>query len=706
MGDTVKNVEQIYTDLRKKHSHFLEHLPLEGSEEFYKAGMIWGTVQGNVTPRILLLAMEEGHWEYSDESRLADLVYSLLAGNNVEDEADWPAFVHLGDPKNSRTFSMEGGVLKSIDAIPGIDVIRDYARLGAEPNLAWSSRVYRNLMYSLDAFHEQVYQTVKDKVSDKNDIIEETAKLLLLEAMRVHHHDDLFFPFEGRQLDFHEVFTYQYVKIHKQGAVKQIQAAFEHFKKHSDYVITADDGTENFIFDEKIHLRLEQPRNYVTLLEAIQNLGDIRDPNSSQTRPGTLADVSADFLGRVFDVFLRANFESKGGLGVYLTPKPVKDAMLEMAFHDIENDRDMVSKIVSGEFRFGDPTCGSYGFGSIAQSRLKSFVKGLPGLSDAEKEQKFQYIRDNGFVGADSAPRMVMLARVNMALQGAPKAKIFYTDNSLTTKALKPNSFDLICTNPPFGTPKFKSDKRGKESKANYEANMEQILGGFRPAVEVVESYNAYYDYATKAWRDTGPLELDENGEPIWAGYRTDLRNVSTGKKPKYDLYPSVSGLAMGSKPNKKGEWKQVKGGSIDPAVLFIDRCLQLLKPGGRLLIILPDGVLCNSGDRYVREYIMGKKDPETGEFVGGKAVVKAVISLPSDTFKLSGTGAKTSILYVQKRKASEDDPQRFLPEPQGDVFMAVADTLGYVVKNNIEDYSAGVPNDLDAIVGAYKAGE
>jgi type I restriction enzyme M protein len=35
-----------------------------------------------------------------------------------------------------------------------------------------------------------------------------------------------------------------------------------------------------------------------------------------------------------------------------------------------------------------------------------------------------------------------------------------------------------------------------------------------------------------------------------------------------------------------------------------------------------------------------------------------------------------------------------------------VAETLGYVVKNNIEDYSAGVPNDLDNIVGAYKRGE
>ncbi|MCV3262735.1 hypothetical protein OGZ01_06115 [Vibrio harveyi] len=102
------------------------------------------------------------------------------------------------------------------------------------------------------------------------------------------------------------------------------------------------------------------------------------------------------------------------------------------------------------------------------------------------------------------------------------------------------------------------------------------------------------------------PLYLNEDGSPVWAGFRTDLRNVSTGKKPKYELFPTVSGLALGSKPNKKGEWQPVKGGSIDPAVLFIDRCLQLLKPGGSLMIVLPDGILCNSGDRYVREYING----------------------------------------------------------------------------------------------------
>jgi type I restriction enzyme M protein len=328
-------------------------------------------------------------------------------------------------------------------------------------------------------------------------------------------------------------------------------------------------------------------------------------------------------------------------------------------------------------------------------------ISKLGGLTDGQKAQCIAELLTNSFVGSDSAENMVTLARVNMALQGAPKAKIFWA-NSLTTKLLKPNSFDLICTNPPFGTPKFGAKEQ--EAKQHYEAEMEQILGGFRPA-ELESEYVAYYDYVKKTWQDTGDLYLDHDGSPKWSGYRTDLRNVSTGKKAVYNLFPTTSGLALGSKPDGKGKWKPV-GATIDPAVLFIDRCLQLLRPGGRLLIVLPDGVLCNSGDRYVREYIMGSKDEMTGQFVGGKAIVKAVLSLPADTFKLSGTGAKTSVLYLQKRHASKEHPEQFLPEPQGDVFMAVAETLGYVVKNNIEDYSAGVPNDLDKIVGAYKRGE
>jgi Tn3 transposase DDE domain/N-6 DNA Methylase len=154
--------------------------------------------------------------------------------------------------------------------------------------------------------------------------------------------------------------------------------------------------------------------------------------------------------------------------------------MLEIAMHDIQQDNEIMERLTAGAFRFCDPTCGSFGFGSVALSHIESVVEHLGGMSDGQKAKLKHTLRATAFTGADAAPRMVMLARVNMALQGAPKAKIFYTDSSLTTKAFKPNSFDLICTNPPFGTPKFTSDKKGKESKERYEAQMEQVLGGFR----------------------------------------------------------------------------------------------------------------------------------------------------------------------------------------------------------------------------------
>lgn len=142
---------------------------------------------------------------------------------------------------------------------------------------------------------------------------------------------------------------------------------------------------------------------------------------------------------------------------------------------------------------------------------------------------------------------------------------------------------------------------------------------------------------ATASWMISG-ISVWPYGRPSAGGARSCASGCAVSRAARSALRRATT-QAFG--------WHQpVKGGSIDPAVLFIDRCLQLLKPGGRLLIVLPDGILCNSGDRYVREYIMGKKDEQTGQFVGGKAIVKAVISLPADTFKFSGTGAKTSILY------------------------------------------------------------
>ncbi len=707
--DPQQQLEALFNKLVKQHSEFTQPLVELPEHEFAKAGLIQGLVEGNLTPPVMLIALTEGHWEYAaDTAKFDDLAYQLLS----DIEGDWPVYAVVDDGLNQRILALFGADgsdgTHGADTLPGLEELRSFDRMERDPTFRWSMRVYTRLMQRFDAFHENVYRVTKDKVNDKNDIIEEVAKLLFLETFRLHHDEDLTFKDdEGNTLRFRDVFDWQYVESHGDKAVAQIKAAFEEFKNHENYVVISDDGSRNPIFSKETHLRLSVAKNYQDLLEAIQNLGPVKTNDGKIAKEhGTLADVSGDLLGRVFDVFLRANFESKGGLGVYLTPNPVKQAMLEIAMHDIDDDDEMRSRLANGDFRFCDPTCGSFGFGSVALSQIDKWIYFKLVLADDKKESLKQKLRDCAFTGADAAPRMVMLARVNMALQGAPKAQIFYTDNSLTTNALKPNSFDLICTNPPFGTPKFDKGKNGQNSKANYEANMEQVLGGFRPTKKVVDSYNAWYDHVKMKWQDIGDLELDENGEPKWAGYRTDLRRTGgTDKKPFYSLQPTTAGLALGSKPDSKGNWQPV-GATIDPAVLFIDRCLQLLKPGGRLLIVLPDGILCNSGDRYVREYIMGKKDEKTGEFVGGKAIVKAVISLPSDCFKLSGTGAKTSILYLQKRHANPNQPEQFLPEPQTDVFMAVAETLGYVVKNNIEDYNAGVANDLDKIVSVYKRGE
>lgn len=664
-----RNVALVALEKKLAEQKFDQRLELDAAEEGQACSMVWGTHRGVDTPRVFLLALQAGSWEKANADYVQQLSWTLSPTDLADDQ--FPKFGVVTDGEHEAIFDLEYPA-HQIDRLPSLVEISDYKRIKADPTRRWSLKMYDRLMNGFNAFHEQVYQTVKDRVNGKNDIIEEVAKLLFLESFRLHHNSkDLGFEHEGKKLQLEEVFTFEYVKKHGKQAVAEIQSAFNHFKMHKDYVVTDDAGESHPIFDRNAHLRLEQVRNYETILELIQNLGPVEDNSGKQLKPqGQLKDIAGDVLGRAFDVFLRANFDSKGGLGIYLTPAPVKQAMLEIAFHDILEEtpellsaRDAKGKPV---FRYCDPACGTYGFGVVALGYLERALAQLAGKEtgpDAAREKLFRDMGEHSFVGADSAPMMVTLARVNMALLGAAKAKIFYTQNSLSSDQLKPCSYDLICTNPPFGTPKFK--KGQEKSREQYEEDMGKILVKFRSDMKEREGRGGGYTYE-----------------------------------------PTVAGLAMGASPNSKGVWNEVKPTSIDPAVLFLDRCLQLLKPGGRLLIILPDGVLCNSGDKYVREYIMGKKDAETGQFHGGKAIVKAVISLPADTFKLSGTGAKTSILYLQKRHARDDDPTMLADEPQTDVFMAVADTLGYEVKNNVEDYSAGVSNDLAKITGAYVRGE
>ena len=94
--------------------------------------------------------------------------------------------------------------------------------------------------------------------------------------------------------------------------------------------------------------------------------------------------------------------------------------------------------------------------------------------------------------------------------------------------------------------------------------------------------------------------------------------------------------------------------------VIFLALCINLLKPYGRLGIVLPDGILTNTSLKFVRDHI--KRE----------AIVKAVVSLPQETFMPYGSGVKASLLFLEKKNIA--DPYH----EQGPVFMSIAKNIGY----------------------------
>lgn len=83
---------------------------------------------------------------------------------------------------------------------------------------------------------------------------------------------------------------------------------------------------------------------------------------------------------------------------------------------------------------------------------------------------------------------------------------------------------------------------------------------------------------------------------------------------------------------NEKGKWQKKVGRDI----LFIERNLNFLKPGGRMAVILPQGRFNNASDKYIRD------------FIAERCRILAVVGLHGNVFK-PHTGTKTSVLFVQK---------------------------------------------------------
>lgn len=140
------------------------------------------------------------------------------------------------------------------------------------------------------------------------------------------------------------------------------------------------------------------------------------------------------------------------------------------------------------------------------------------------------------------------------------------------------------------------------------------------------------------------------------------MTNPPFGRKLKVTETNTLTPYDLGQK------WKKVRGSSLyemtdrvadsqTPQILFIERCLDLLKDGGRMGIVLPESMLCNPSHRYIMQYILSR------------ATIQAVISVHENLFQ-PHTHAKTAVVLLTKGV-----------EPEGEsheVFMAVARWCGH----------------------------
>lgn len=135
----------------------------------------------------------------------------------------------------------------------------------------------------------------------------------------------------------------------------------------------------------------------------------------------------------------------------------------------------------------------------------------------------------------------------------------------------------------------------------------------------------------------------------------------------------------------------------IERHILFIERALNMIRPGGRLAIVLPQGVLNNTNMQNVRQFLFDK------------ARILAVVGLHGNTFK-PHTGTKTSVLFLQKWGGEAGESLSDYP-----IFMAVSKRAGkdnsgeYVFKKDKEGnfvhdarFRKVLDHDLDEIADGF----
>ena len=366
-----------------------------------------------------------------------------------------------------------------------------------------------NLFKKFEEIHNYLY--ANEGISEQQ-VLEEIIKILFIKFYDEQKNGDLFYISKTEFLNINS---------------KKTQKIF--FNRINQLFINTKKVYDSY-FDENDILKL----SISSLAFSIKKLQSITFKNSE-----------TDENGLAFQKFIsRYSRESRGQ---FFTPDQIVNVCVEI----IQPKRN--EKII-------DPACGTGGFLFSSLRYIKKRYKNI----DLKN-----YIQNNLY-GIEINPRISQIAKIKFLIESNAFPKIL-CDNALNNfKELNlkhntslANQFDIVLTNPPFGT-------QGKITN-------NKLLSNYKLGYKWLKSNN---------------------------GYKVS-HNILKGQTPE---------------------------------ILFIERCIQLLQPGGRLGIVLPNGHLENSSLEYLRIYIKESMD------------TLGVILLPQDTFIPYGTGVKTSLLFLQKK--------------------------------------------------------
>ena len=362
---------------------------------------------------------------------------------------------------------------------------------------------------------------------------------------------------------------------------------------------TKEDFAKDHLFDENETIKIRE-NSFEQIVKELQVYN--------------LSTTSDDVKGIAFEQFLGRTF--RGELGQFFTPRTIVDFMVS------------VLDPQEGEY-ICDPCCGSGGFLIRAFEYVREHIENevevrkedvkkslftddyskLPKKKQEKIDQKvidafnkMNYeldinnpmgrLRSLSFdciYGTDANPRMARTAKMNMIMHGDGHGGVHHHDGLLNVNGIWEGRFDVILTNPPFGA---RIDKELKITEADRFTDIEKI-----------KAYEKRYG--------------KEN-------YDNALKQVNDHiNQPILDLFQigKFSGLTE---------------------VLFIERCLNLLKPGGRMGLVLPEGVLNNTNLQKVRD------------FVESKAKILLIVSIPQDVFMAAGATVKPSLLFFKKFTENE----------------------------------------------------